>query len=111
MDETLSYIDEAISAMKEEAISARMLHHGHVGVANLYWLMRTLLARSMWEREIFGDVVNETLNSVRMDLMNDVSRIEEVLHLSETPFSRRAESTRNLTLGHQQGTLMQQEVT
>ena len=65
-----------------------MLRLGHDITMPNYWRLKFILAKSMSERESFGECVNLTINTFKEDAEKGLIYMKNLMQLSEPPFSR-----------------------
>lgn len=83
------HVDECISAMEEEEMQTRIEEQVASTGLSLYWVMRKLLAKTMMEREGFGDLVMQVLKNMKEDMLRNLVDVEGVMDLAKAPFGRR----------------------
>ena len=83
-----AHIHELIAAMEDEIYGEFKIRLGHDITMSNYWRLKFILAKSMSERESFGECVNLTINTFKEDVEKGLIHMKNLMQLSQPPFSR-----------------------
>ena len=87
-EETSIHIRKAITSMENELVREFRLRLGSNVVIYNYWRLKFILARSMSERERFGDCVNLMVSTFKEDAGKGLIHMKNLMQLSNPHFSR-----------------------
>ena len=62
-----------------------------------YWRLKFILAKSMSERESFGECVNLTVSTFKEDAEKGIIHMKNLMQLSEPPFSRSSKDDKDVS--------------
>ena len=86
--EALAHIHKLIAAMEDEIYGEFKIKLGYNITMSNYWRLKFILAKSMSERESFGECMNLTINTFKEDVEKELIHMKRLMQLSDPPFNR-----------------------
>ena len=95
--EALAHIHNSIASMEDEIFGKFRLRLGHDITMSNYWRLKFILAKSMNERESFGECVNLTVSTFKEEVEKGLIHMKSLMQLSDLPFSRANKDDKDLS--------------